>query len=213
MSTHYVTCAPIAVLGGFLVVVSQAFAPATLEWVAAGVAIGVIVIAVLWAARRRPRPRPADSRRRDRRRRRADRLRPRVLGHVGCLADLCLRPRRRAPGICAPVAARGVQLASAASAGRPATAVQHGAGGRPTAVLGCVTERHAVREPGETIPLSPGSHHYCVDRTGSETLAYEPRPVWTSSRAAPRQLAVLPVESSTPPEMTLAEWRYRKLAA
>jgi hypothetical protein len=92
-------------------------------------------------------------------------------------------------------------------------AVQHGAGGRPTAVLGCVTDRHAVREPGETIPLSPGSYHYCVDRTGSETLAYEPRPVWTSSGAAPRQLAVLPVESSTPPEMTLAEWRYRKLAA
>jgi hypothetical protein len=80
MSTHYITCAPIAVLGGFLVVVSQAFAPATLEWVAAGVAIGVIVIAVLWAARRRPRPRPADSRRRDRRGRRADRLRPRVPG-------------------------------------------------------------------------------------------------------------------------------------
>lgn len=47
MSTHYATCAPIAVLGGFLVVVSQAFAPATVGWVAAGVAIGVIVIAVL----------------------------------------------------------------------------------------------------------------------------------------------------------------------
>jgi hypothetical protein len=30
---------------------------------------------------------------------------------------------------------------------------------------------------------------------------------------ASRQLAEPPVESSTPPEMTLAEWRYRKLAA
>lgn len=39
MGTHYMTCAPIAVLGSFLVVVSQAFAPATLEWVAAGVAM------------------------------------------------------------------------------------------------------------------------------------------------------------------------------
>jgi hypothetical protein len=46
-----------------------------------------------------------------------------------------------------------------------------------------------------------------------ETLEYEPRPVWTSPGAAPRQLAVLPVESSIPPEMTLTEWRYRKLAA
>jgi hypothetical protein len=47
MSTHYITCAPIALLGGFLVVVSQTFAPTTLQWVAMGVAIGVIVIAVL----------------------------------------------------------------------------------------------------------------------------------------------------------------------
>lgn len=47
MSTHFITCAPIAVLGGFLVVVSQTFGPVTLEWVAAGVAIAVIVIAVL----------------------------------------------------------------------------------------------------------------------------------------------------------------------
>ena len=46
-----------------------------------------------------------------------------------------------------------------------------------------------------------------------ETLAYEPRPVWTSAGAAPPQLAVLPVESSIPPQMTLAERRYRKLAA
>ena len=47
MSTHYLTCLPIAILGGFLVVVSQAFGPAVLGWVAVGVAIGVITIAVL----------------------------------------------------------------------------------------------------------------------------------------------------------------------
>jgi hypothetical protein len=46
-----------------------------------------------------------------------------------------------------------------------------------------------------------------------ETLEYEPRPVWTSAGTTPRQLAVLPVESSTPPEMTLAESQHRKLAA
>jgi hypothetical protein len=46
-----------------------------------------------------------------------------------------------------------------------------------------------------------------------ETLEYEPRPVRTSPGAAPRQLTVLPVESSIPPETTSAEWRYRKLAA
>jgi hypothetical protein len=47
MSTNYITGAPLALLGGFLVVVSQAFAPATLEWVGTGVAIGVIVVALL----------------------------------------------------------------------------------------------------------------------------------------------------------------------
>jgi hypothetical protein len=46
-----------------------------------------------------------------------------------------------------------------------------------------------------------------------ETLEYEPRPVWTSPGAAPRQLAALPAESSIPPETTLAERRPRKLAA
>ena len=46
-----------------------------------------------------------------------------------------------------------------------------------------------------------------------ETLEYEPRPVWTTPAAAPRQLAALPVESSIPLETTWAEWRYRKLAA
>ena len=46
-----------------------------------------------------------------------------------------------------------------------------------------------------------------------ETLEYEPRPIGTGAGATPRQLAVLPVESSIPPEMTLAEWHHRKLAA
>ena len=45
-----------------------------------------------------------------------------------------------------------------------------------------------------------------------ETLDYEPRPVWTAGGAAP-PLAVLPVESSIPPDTTLAEWRYRNVAA
>jgi len=47
MSSHYLTCLPIAILGGFLVVVSQAFGPPVLGWVAFGVAIGVITIPVL----------------------------------------------------------------------------------------------------------------------------------------------------------------------
>lgn len=46
-----------------------------------------------------------------------------------------------------------------------------------------------------------------------ETLEYEPRAVWTSAGAAPRQLAVLSVESSIPPQMTLAQSQQRKLAA
>ena len=45
-----------------------------------------------------------------------------------------------------------------------------------------------------------------------ETVEYEPRPLRTAGRAAPR-LAVLPVESSIPPDTTLDEWRYRNLAA
>jgi hypothetical protein len=47
MSTHYITCAPTAVLAGFLLVVSQTFAPNTLQWVATGVAVAAIAIAVL----------------------------------------------------------------------------------------------------------------------------------------------------------------------
>lgn len=45
-----------------------------------------------------------------------------------------------------------------------------------------------------------------------ETVEYEPRPVGMAGGAVPR-LAVLPVESSIPPDTTLEEWRYRKLAA
>jgi hypothetical protein len=45
-----------------------------------------------------------------------------------------------------------------------------------------------------------------------ETLEYEPRPVSMAHGVAPR-LSVLPVESSIPPDTTLAEWRNRNLAA
>jgi hypothetical protein len=47
MSTHYITCAPIAILGGFVVVASQSFSSTVLGWVAFGVAVGIITIAVL----------------------------------------------------------------------------------------------------------------------------------------------------------------------
>jgi hypothetical protein len=46
-----------------------------------------------------------------------------------------------------------------------------------------------------------------------ETLDYEPMPVWTSSGAARRRPAVLPVDSSIAPERTPAGWRHGKLAA
>jgi hypothetical protein len=46
-----------------------------------------------------------------------------------------------------------------------------------------------------------------------ETLEYEPRPVWSRPGAAPRQLTVLPVETSSPQETTPAERRYGELAA
>jgi hypothetical protein len=41
MSTHYLTGALTALLGGFVVVVSQAFSPSVLGWVAFGVAVAV----------------------------------------------------------------------------------------------------------------------------------------------------------------------------
>ena len=45
-----------------------------------------------------------------------------------------------------------------------------------------------------------------------EAVEYEPRPVWTARGAAP-PLAVLPRESSMPPDTMLDEWRYGNLAA
>lgn len=47
MSTRYATGAMFAILGGFLVVVSQAFSPTVAGWVAFGVGIGIIVITAL----------------------------------------------------------------------------------------------------------------------------------------------------------------------
>lgn len=47
MSTNYLTGALFAVLGGVVVVVSQAFTPSVLGWVAFGVAIAVAAVAVL----------------------------------------------------------------------------------------------------------------------------------------------------------------------
>lgn len=47
MSTHYITCLPVAILGAFLVVVSQAFSPDVVGWVAFGVGIGIASIVVL----------------------------------------------------------------------------------------------------------------------------------------------------------------------
>jgi hypothetical protein len=44
MSTRYITGAMFAILGGFLVVVSQAFSPSVVGWVAFGVGTGIIVI-------------------------------------------------------------------------------------------------------------------------------------------------------------------------
>ncbi|HEX6393536.1 MAG TPA: hypothetical protein VFZ97_08850 [Acidimicrobiales bacterium] len=47
MSTKYLTSAPIAILAGFLIVVSQAFHPHVLGWVAVGVAIGIVAVVAL----------------------------------------------------------------------------------------------------------------------------------------------------------------------
>ncbi|MBO0693048.1 MAG: hypothetical protein J2P58_09140 [Acidimicrobiaceae bacterium] len=44
MSTRFVTGALLMILGGFVVVVSQAFTATVLGWVSFGVAIGVIVV-------------------------------------------------------------------------------------------------------------------------------------------------------------------------
>lgn len=47
MSTHYLTGALFVALGGFVVVVSQAFAPSLLGWVAFGIAVVVAAVALL----------------------------------------------------------------------------------------------------------------------------------------------------------------------
>ena len=47
MSTRFTTGAVFAILGGFVVVVSQAFSPSVAGWVAFGVGIGIIVITAL----------------------------------------------------------------------------------------------------------------------------------------------------------------------
>lgn len=47
MSTRYMTGALFAILAGFLVVVSQAFSPTVLGWVAFAFSIGLIVFAAL----------------------------------------------------------------------------------------------------------------------------------------------------------------------
>jgi ABC-type transport system involved in multi-copper enzyme maturation permease subunit len=47
MSTNYVTGALFALLGGFLIVVSQTFTSALLGWVAFGVAVAVAAVSVL----------------------------------------------------------------------------------------------------------------------------------------------------------------------
>jgi hypothetical protein len=46
MSSRFMTGALSAVLAGFVVVVSQAFSPEVLSWVALGIAVAVVVIAV-----------------------------------------------------------------------------------------------------------------------------------------------------------------------
>jgi len=47
MNTRYITGSLVALLGGFIVVVSQAFATAVLGWVAFGVAVGIVAVCVL----------------------------------------------------------------------------------------------------------------------------------------------------------------------
>ena len=47
MSSRFITGALTAILGGFVVVVSQAFSPGVLSWVAFGITAGVIVIVLV----------------------------------------------------------------------------------------------------------------------------------------------------------------------
>jgi hypothetical protein len=47
MSSKFITGALTALLAGFVVVVSQAFIPSVLSWVAFGIAVGVIVMVIV----------------------------------------------------------------------------------------------------------------------------------------------------------------------
>lgn len=47
MSSRFITGASIAILAAFVVVVSQAFTPGVLSWVAFGIAVGIVVIVVV----------------------------------------------------------------------------------------------------------------------------------------------------------------------
>jgi hypothetical protein len=47
MSTQYITGALLAILGGFVVVASQAFAPNPLSWIAFGTAVAIVAISLL----------------------------------------------------------------------------------------------------------------------------------------------------------------------
>ncbi len=47
MSTRFITGTVLALLAGFVVVVSQAFAPSTLSWVAFGIGVAVVGICVV----------------------------------------------------------------------------------------------------------------------------------------------------------------------
>lgn len=47
MSSRFITGASSSILGGFIVIVSQVFAPAVLSWVAFGIGAGVVAILTL----------------------------------------------------------------------------------------------------------------------------------------------------------------------
>jgi hypothetical protein len=90
MGTHYITCAPIAVLGGFLIAFALESSGTAVVWLTFAFAFGIVALAFY-----------------------------------------------------RPVAARSFQLASTASAGRPALAAQHGAGGP----LGAAPRQSAATRP------------------------------------------------------------------
>ena len=118
MSTRFITGTLLAVLGGFIVVVSQAFAPNPLSWVAfaIGVAIaGICLLAQLDRSRGSARARPR------RRRRRGRRATDRLLS--GCVGDRChmavfrLCPWHRGARLRRPCPARNFRLEGIAPVG------------------------------------------------------------------------------------------------